>query len=1256
MRRQKTSTIGCYTATAKLEVIADLDEHFRDALGIELKHYIGGHERANLHFEVMPVRKNEKLPLIHSLLEAELKASAGSAVVFTARRKSAEAIAAFLEDMRWPCAAFHAGLDSGRKQEVQKAFISGETRIIAATNAFGMGVDKPDVRVVIHAEIPGSLENYLQEAGRAGRDREDSRCILLYDEEDVETQFGLAARSRLSRKDIAEILRVLRRRAARTQSEEIVITAGEILAEEDIDTGLDPGNPDADTKIKTAVAWLERSRFLQRDQNRTRIYPASLKLPSLEAVEKHLAKQNFSAERRRKYLDLVSAILNAGDDEGISTDRLMLETGLSSDECLHILHGLEQIGVLSNDIVLAVLLRKGIADDSEDRFRRVCRMERDLLDLLPELAPDAGEEDWQDLYLPELCQELQRRTEQAFIPDELLALFNTLSRPFGESTARRALFSLRKVRREYLRLRLRRGWRSIREITELRRGVAEALLSFLLGRLPEATRGADLRVECTLGELAGTLRGDLALAAQVKDIPKAIETGLLYLHEVQVLIIDRGKSVFRPAMTIRLYPEEPRRRFVQSDYQPLFEHYRERNFQVHVMQEYARLGLKKLAEALAFVAAYFSWPKPRFVREYFASRREVLDFATTEESWRRIVGDLKHPLQEKLVSEKPEFNRLILAGPGSGKTRVIVHRVAYLLRVLRAPAESVIVLAFNRSAAVEVRRRLHALVGDEASGVTVLTYHALALRLTGTSLAVLAETGTEPDLDILLDQAIALLEGRAEIGSDPDDLRDRLLRGYAYILVDEYQDIDARQYALIGALTGRGREDPDAKLTILAVGDDDQNIYAFRHTSVEFIRRFEKDYEARTEYLVENYRSSQHIIAAANEVIQRNRDRLKVDHPIRIDFNRQGHPPGGRWTRLDPVVQGRAQVLTVPDDGNRQAQIAMAELERLQSLDLTADWSDFAVLARTHVMLQSVRAWCEWRGVPYLMVDTGDGQPKLHQTREGRSLIRLLHGRRHRLIRRGALGRWMWRHREPGNLWSELLEHCIAEIETAWQGLSIPVGQALDATYEFSAEARRSRAGCLNLATVHGAKGREFRHVLILDGGDWRQSSGEERRLYYVGMTRARETLTLCQALQRPNPFTRELEDGEYLLRTPSQEFPPALPELDRRYKLLGLGDVDLGYAGRKGPADPVHRAIGRLRVGDSLQYLETNGYRELRDGRGVVVGRLSRSCELPAGMVVGVTVSAILVRGKGQSKDSAFEARCRVGEWEVVLCNLELS
>ena len=112
----------------------------------------------------------------------------------------------------------------------------------------------------------------------------------------------------------------------------------------------------------------------------------------------------------------------------------------------------------------------------------------------------------------------------------------------------------------------------------------------------------------------------------------------------------------------------------------------------------------------------------------------------------------------------------------------------------------------------------------------------------------------------MMRRAIALLRGEGLPAEEADERRERLLAGFRWILVDEYQDIDAGQYDLIAALAGRTLEEDDRKLTLFAVGDDDQNIYAFNGASVEFIRRFEADYGPRPAYLVDNYRSTANIV------------------------------------------------------------------------------------------------------------------------------------------------------------------------------------------------------------------------------------------------------------------------------------------------------------------------------------------------------------------------------------------------------------
>jgi ATP-dependent DNA helicase RecQ len=115
---------------------------------------------------------------------------------------------------------------------------------------------------------------------------------------------------------------------------------------------------------------------------------------------------------------------------------------------------------------------------------------------------------------------------------------------------------------------------------------------------------------------------------------------------------------------------------------------------------------------MAFIVDYFSLDRAAFIRRYFAGRKDVLDMATTEAAHRRILTDLANPDQQAIVAAPQEGNYLVLAGPGAGKTRVIVHRVAWLLRERMVLPEEIMVLAYNRSAAVEIRRRLWALVGQ----------------------------------------------------------------------------------------------------------------------------------------------------------------------------------------------------------------------------------------------------------------------------------------------------------------------------------------------------------------------------------------------------------------------------------------------------------------------------------------------------------------------------------------------------------------
>ena len=260
-----------------------------------------------------------------------------------------------------------------------------------------------------------------------------------------------------------------------------------------------------------------------------------------------------------------------------------------------------------------------------------------------------------------------------------------------------------------------------------------------------------------------------------------------------------------------------------------------------------------------------------------------------------------------------------------------------------------VVYCATRSAAENVTAFLKAqgLAADHFHGGltskrTVSTCHALAMRLVGASFA----GDTPRDYDGIILQAVALLRGDGLTKPEAEALRDTLIPGFRWLLVDEYQDIGPEEYALIGAVAGRSLDDPDLRISLFAVGDDDQNIYAFAGASIDFIRRFEADYSAKPVWLTENYRSTAHIIAAANAVIAPAAARMKAGHDITANRARAKSPPGGKMAAFDPVAQGRVSLLDSGPGDAVQAVAALDELIRLSRLDPDWSWRNCAVIAR----------------------------------------------------------------------------------------------------------------------------------------------------------------------------------------------------------------------------------------------------------------------------------------------------------------------
>ena len=1243
----------CLTATAKPDVREDITRHFREKLGIELAVFDGGAERTNLSYEVIPTTGGEKFAHIHQVLESYLPQDAGGgAIVYCATRRRSEEVAEFLQLKDVAAEHFHAGVPPETKKDVQKRFIGGALRAIAATNAFGMGIDKPDVRLVVHADIPGSLENYFQEAGRAGRDREPARCVLFYAPDDVERQFGMSARTRLTRQEIHGVLRALRNLDRKKRfNGDVVATPGEILGEDE-DKVFERDSATDDTRVRTAIAWLEEADLLSREENVVHVFPSSLRVETVEEARRRIERKGIAAPYRDQLLRIAEELIASEKDESISTDELMALTGLSTESVRGALYDLERLGIVSNDTAITAFVHAGVERSSAKRLEQAAALEKALIAHMREAAPDQGKGDTASLHLRIASQVLRDQGLADPLPERLWRIVRGIANDGrGEDGAAGSL-SVRKQDAETARITLRREWENLEDIARRRREAAGRLLEHLLACLPPGSRGTDLLAETTLGKLLQAIESDMVLKIESRHPTKLLDHALMWLHELEVVRLNKGLAVFRPAMTVRLAREK--RGFANADFKPLDLHYKGQVLQVHVMAAFAQYGLDAMRDALGLAKDYFTLKDKAFLDRWLPGRDKEIGRQTTPASWRAIVESLGNSDQQRIVADDREQTTvLVLAGPGSGKTRVLVHRIAYLVRVRRENPRGILALSYNRHAAVDIRRRLHALIGDDARGVTVLTCHGLAMRLAGASFTGRAETPDDGMFEEIMRSATALLRGEGLPPEEADEQRERLLAGFRWILVDEYQDIDAEQYDLISALAGRTLEDEDGRLTLFAVGDDDQNIYAFNGASVEFIRRFEADYGPRPSYLVGNYRSTAHIIAAANAMIEPARERMKAEHPIHIDKARAKDPPGDAWEALDPVARGRVQLLPAVRDPVSQAQVVMAEFLRLEALSSSdLEWSRCAVIAREWEYLAPVRAFCELHGIPSQMGN--EEIPNFWRLRETRAFVDWARARKPRVIDGDALQGWM--KTKPNNPWHDLLRQAIEEHALETGGGDMPVDHFIEWLAEWGREIRRRQHGLL-LLSGHRAKGLEFDHVAVLDGG-WDRVGEEEdpdepRRLYYVAMTRARQTLSLGR-FQGPHTLQEALLGSPSVVHRDPVEFPPISKALEYRHVRANLEQVDLGFAGRQRSHHRVHRAIASLSPGDGLEMrVVEGGSWELLDRAGMVVGRLARSFKPPAGMRCRVCTVLAIVEWSCEASDPQYRDIIKCDTWEVVVPEL---
>lgn len=300
------------TATANHRTEADVVELLGGSSAAPLMVHRQAMDRPNLALEVHAVDGlPDKLARLAELVTRELErlreaGTGGSGILYCATRDQTEIAAGFLRERGLDVVAYHAGLDPDRKRELQQAFTRSEVPVIAATNALGMGIDKSDIRFIVHVDVPGSITAYYQEVGRAGRDGQPARGMLLFDARDREVQDYFIRSAQPTPEDFA----VLRQVIAEAEAGGEPARLGVIKAR----SGLHP------TRVTVVLAELIEQGFVTKErQGRAQVYldTGGDEAPSLERYRRQL-------EVRTKELDAMLRYARREQDCSMQTLRRAL--------------------------------------------------------------------------------------------------------------------------------------------------------------------------------------------------------------------------------------------------------------------------------------------------------------------------------------------------------------------------------------------------------------------------------------------------------------------------------------------------------------------------------------------------------------------------------------------------------------------------------------------------------------------------------------------------------------------------------------------------------------------------------------------------------------------------------------------------------------------------------------------------------------------------------------------------------------------
>ena len=602
--------VSCFTATAKQKVIQDICDYFKQTLDLNLDLFASTASRTNLHYSVIHVESDNDKYLKLRELVAE---SDCPTIVYVSRTKRTKELAGKLTRDGYKTLPFNGKMEADEKNANQDAFMNDQVHIIVATSAFGMGVDKKDVGLVIHYDISDSLENYVQEAGRAGRDPSlSARCYVLYSDNDLDKHFILLNQTKLSISEIQQVWKAVKYLTKHRMK--VNCSALEIARQ----AGWDDSVSDIETRVRTALATLEQSGYLIRGNNVPHVYATGITVKNMDEARKRIsASVLFGSDEIEKSVRIIKSLISqkhiakAQDSEAESRiDYLADILGLSKREVISVVERMRQEGILADSKDISAYLQD--AGDSERKsqilLERFAKLEQYILNHIPDGTLRIS---YKQLNENAVNDGINTSKEKDI---RTLLYFLTIK---GYTRKKEdAIHNIEISRQTDLDSTIRRFEKRL----EISRFTVEWLYQLASDAEKENVPGK--AIQFSVVELLNQIKSSSqSLFGGLDDIQlEDVEEALLYLSKIGSLKLEGGFLVLYNAMNIQRIKDN-KSRYKQDDYRMLNEFYKLKIQQVHIVGEYANLMVKDYHAALQYVQDYFQMDYRKFVTKYFKGDR-----------------------------------------------------------------------------------------------------------------------------------------------------------------------------------------------------------------------------------------------------------------------------------------------------------------------------------------------------------------------------------------------------------------------------------------------------------------------------------------------------------------------------------------------------------------------------------------------------------------------------------------------------------